>query len=191
MVTNKQWNKLSEEQKEILGEIGITSVQDIKNAVWKRLEKATPFDRHIFINLKNPKEIDLFYQTLYVLGINTKEDWENALSNPKKRDIHKLPNETKNKFTRFFNGEYFKIKYDKKWRNLYSSFRHSKEWKDFKNGYLIRNPNCNRCNNLAEIPHHKISMINIAIQQGFLKCLKEDKNFESLCEECHIEEEGI
>ena len=47
---------MSEEQKEILGEIGITSVQDIKNAVWKRLEKATPFDRHIFINLKNPKE---------------------------------------------------------------------------------------------------------------------------------------
>lgn len=81
----------------------------------------------------------------------------------------------------------------KKWNSLYkNSFLHSKEWKDFKVGFLKSNTICERCKNKATTPHHKTPVSQTVVKRGFLKDLEDFRKFEPVCKECHFKEhEGL
>lgn len=190
MVNKEQWKSLTEEQRNILNEVGINSPQDINDAIWKRFEKETPYERHNSVTIENAQELEYIYLALYELGIENPKDLEEALSNSEHR-VNNLKKKTKDLFSSYYKGELFRIKYDEKWKKLYGSFLQSNEWKNFRKEYLKKHPKCNRCPKQSDTPHHTPHMIESAIQEGFLKCLKDDNRFEPLCKECHVKEEGI
>ncbi len=77
------------------------------------------------------------------------------------------------------------------WEEIYRSFTHSKEWKSFRQNFLMLNPKCVKCRGHSETPHHKLSAYKSFIEKGFLEPLKDFSNFEALCVDCHVKIEGV
>lgn len=71
----------------------------------------------------------------------------------------------------------FKKEYDD--NRLPSHLRgYDTEWHKLRNHFLRKHPLCNRCNNIAEMVHHKIPIKNGGERLSI-------DNLESLCRKCH------
>lgn len=122
------------------------------------------------------------------IGISSPEEWD-SLNEPEWKRFEKATSQERKGLVVMENG---KIKYDDIWKGLYyRSFLASPEWKEWSDGFKMRHLMCKHCKiRPTQVPHHIIPAIKTAIAQGFLEPLKDDKNFEPLCKECHDKEPG-
>ena len=173
----ENWDKLDKQTKELLAEIGINSLEDTKKPLWKQFEEADIHKRISFITLKNPTFIDELWKFRYI--------------NEEPENYKKLNDKGKELMNKINKGDFYEINPDEAWKSLYSSFRASNEWQNFRMKFLTKNSKCIKCSNIANTPHHKVALNKTALIEGFLKALENEDNFEPYCQECHAKEEGI
>jgi len=83
----------------------------------------------------------------------------------------------------------------REWTRLRNSFYGSREWREFRLGWLAEHSACARCDQTeGSLRVHDVGQNALrltVLEEGFLEGMRHPERFETICSECHYQEHAL